>query len=1141
MAITVTGGKYALQTLTAAGANTVTVNAAVPFVVADFSSIQRIACLYAPAGPDLIVNGDFATDTAWTKDASVTIAGGAANATGSSSIVSQNVSLVIGQLYTVTVQYTRTAGANLRFCNSMTNATNIVATLATVNTATLTTLRFSFIAVSNGFKIEADGAVFTGTIDNVTLGIGASLKGIAYVRRATSTTAIELETPFYDHATGVIATQAVGDRLLISKNWAECVTVGFGLANNLASLTDYATFGIAGDEAGCCIYDEGKLMYSGLGTTTAPPGILLGGVWMQGHLQDWTTGQMYGGCDFLHLTASANTEGGIQPRDLSAHYIVYAGKRTAVNAVVIWEPAHQANTICRAKTLIWRNVDVQAGVLAPGDGTAWFPGTESRMQFINCLSTVTTGFNVAWRPGNAVVTGGAAKIVGNNALSVFGSAYNGFAISAPSGQRFIVSDVRSGGFWDQFYATSATANFTNVITPITTVARPNGAATVTFNWYFKGAYQNLGIGSLIQILKADDTTTETSVTTTTTNTDLTVLARTHSGAGTANPAVTYNNANWTYAIWRYGSVPLSGSFAQSSYSLGTAGSGLDVQHGAFFSQVLDTDITQTNAATVAAYTVLSDLSRVYDYSMYDKGLNITNMKWLGIANQTFTVSGVSLVYANNIVIDSAAASVYSPNTSTNVLTLKASTLAPTSKFTTLQAAAIQVNASTTVSANLIGPVTNAGTLTGSITGNVTNTGTINGATITGNVTQATPTNLTGVFITGNLTFNTNTPTTITLTNTTITGTVSNSGTGAITVRLSGSTVGTVGSNVTTQIVTALNLTGLLANSQIYVSNGAGTQVDYVANSGTSYNWDSTGGTGTWAWRLRKYGYQDQTGTFTPATNSSTVTAQYLVDAFVLDTLSNVIAYTDLETTQKIYDYSRYFATTNTGIVLDDQFTKGFGTLTANSAFTLDPVAAALMAVSSGVTTRTTGLNETTTVVVLGSFTQGTATLSNNVKIRATNLDSELLFSGIDLLTIYATESDALTNTSPGATSTTGIIRFLYGASLSGVTMSGTVYLRMILGTAIQVQALTLVLGENEVNLSTTTLLQAIPVAVLNATVESNVSLAESLRLANSVLGGKVSGAGTATETFRDINDTKNRVVADIDPNGNRTSITLDLT
>ena len=468
---------------------------------------------------------------------------------------------------------------------------------------------------------------------------------------------------------------------------------------------------------------------------------------------------------------------------------------------------------------------------------------------------------------------------------------------------------------------------------------------------------------------------------------------------------------------------------------------------------------------------------------------------------------------------------------------------------TIVSPSFAISAPAIVSANLSGTVVNAGTVSGVIVGNVTNTGTLaSGANITGNVTQATPTSLTGVTITGNLTFNTNTPITVTFTNTTVTGTVSNSGTGLVTILLANSTVGTVGSNVATQLVTALSITSLLADSQIYVSDNTGTQVAYVSSSGTSYNLDTTGGTGTWEWRVRKYGYEDQSGTFTPATSSESVVAVYLVDAFVVDTLVNVTAYTDLQTAQKIYDYSRYFATTNTGIALAAQFDKGFGTLTANSAFTLNPSAGALMAVAGGVvTTLTSGLAETVTVVVTGNFTQGAATLSNNVKIRATNLDSELLFSGIDSLTVYATQSDALNNTSPGATSTTGIIRFLYGAALSGVTMSGTVYLRLTLGTAIQVQSLVLVLGENEVNLSTTTLLQSIntkvdnvPTEVLAATVETNTSLAESLRLANSVLGGKVSGASTSTETFRDINDTKNRVVADVDSNGNRTAITLDL-
>jgi len=52
--------------------------------------------------------------------------------------------------------------------------------------------------------------------------------------------------------------------------------------------------------------------------------------------------------------------------------------------------------------------------------------------------------------------------------------------------------------------------------------------------------------------------------------------------------------------------------------------------------------------------------------------------------------------------------------------------------------------------------------------------------LTGNVSQATPTNLTGVIITGTLTYNTNTNITITLTNCTL-NTVANSGTGVITI------------------------------------------------------------------------------------------------------------------------------------------------------------------------------------------------------------------------------------------------------------------------------------------------------------------------------------------------------------------------
>ena len=172
--------------------------------------------------------------------------------------------------------------------------------------------------------------------------------------------------------------------------------------------------------------------------------------------------------------------------------------------------------------------------------------------------------------------------------------------------------------------------------------------------------------------------------------------------------------------------------------------------------------------------------------------------------------------ARSIVIDSAAASAFAVNTGTNVITVKASTLAKGAKFDTVQASAITVNASTTVSANLVGAVTNAGTLSGAITGAVINTGTLSsGTTITGNVTQATPTDLTGVTITGNYTFNTNTPITVTFTNSSVSGTVSNSGTGLVTITLaSGSTIGTVGSNVVTQRFANVTAPNIIVGSRV---------------------------------------------------------------------------------------------------------------------------------------------------------------------------------------------------------------------------------------------------------------------------------------------------------------------------------------
>ena len=63
-------------------------------------------------------------------------------------------------------------------------------------------------------------------------------------------------------------------------------------------------------------------------------------------------------------------------------------------------------------------------------------------------------------------------------------------------------------------------------------------------------------------------------------------------------------------------------------------------------------------------------------------------------------------------------------------------------------------------------------------------------------------------------------------------------------------------------------------------------------------------------------------------------------------------------------------------------------------------------------------------------------------------------------------------------------------------------------------------------------------AILDEIVEGTHSLREILRLLGSYAFGKTSGGGTATVTFRDVDDTKDRIVATVTSVGDRTSIVL---
>jgi len=316
--------------------------------------------------------------------------------------------------------------------------------------------------------------------------------------------------------------------------------------------------------------------------------------------------------------------------------------------------------------------------------------------------------------------------------------------------------------------------------------------------------------------------------------------------------------------------------------------------------ILASNFTVDTATNTITVTANSTLDNIYDaMKAYKCTATQANLQYPSISTQPVNASGSSLVTAMNIVVNSGV------------------TLSNGSKFTSI---------------NTSGTFTSAGVISCNVVANVTTTGTISsGVTITGNVAQATPTNLTSVSITGNLTYNTASSPTVTLTNTNVSGTVSNSGAGTVTISTSGSTIGTIGTRIITRPVTALTLNGLTAGSQVYVANGSGTQVAYVASSGTSYTLDTTGQTGTWTWKVTRYGFTSQAGTHSPAVASTTTTVTLAEDLFITQaTKATVAAYQYLPNMDTLYDYAAYYETTNEGIKYARIITKAGTSASAGS-------------------------------------------------------------------------------------------------------------------------------------------------------------------------------------------------------------------
>jgi hypothetical protein len=110
-------------------------------------------------------NETFDVDDYWTKGAGVTIGSGVANPAGASSILGQGT-LTVGKTYDISLDWNSSTGVNLRLAAAV--AASIYGAPWAAAGGTSGTKTMTIVATTPWLWLEADGGLFTGTIDNFT-------------------------------------------------------------------------------------------------------------------------------------------------------------------------------------------------------------------------------------------------------------------------------------------------------------------------------------------------------------------------------------------------------------------------------------------------------------------------------------------------------------------------------------------------------------------------------------------------------------------------------------------------------------------------------------------------------------------------------------------------------------------------------------------------------------------------------------------------------------------------------------------------------------------------------------------------------------------------------------------------------------
>jgi hypothetical protein len=117
------------------------------------------------------------------------------------------------------------------------------------------------------------------------------------------------------------------------------------------------------------------------------------------------------------------------------------------------------------------------------------------------------------------------------------------------------------------------------------------------------------------------------------------------------------------------------------------------------------------------------------------------------------------------------------------------------------------------------------------------------------------------------------------------------------------------------------------------------------------------------------------------------------------------------------------------------------------------------------------------VGIITILQSGTVVVGDYSNAQINFLDSTLTVSGVDSITLYSSQANANTNTSPGPVVTSSLA-FKLGSTVTGVVMSGTLYVRATIGAQTILSTVVIVKGANVLDLGVSSQIAALTAKTL---------------------------------------------------------------